>query len=51
MGEEHGHIFDHFAVEFEYPNGVSLFSQCRQINGCLNIVGEAVVGRRRREQL
>jgi predicted dehydrogenase len=43
-GEEHGHIFDHFSVEYEYPNGVSMFSQCRQINGCLNLVGEAVVG-------
>ncbi|NQT15801.1 MAG: gfo/Idh/MocA family oxidoreductase, partial [Planctomycetes bacterium] len=43
-GEEHGHIFDHFAVEFEYPGGVSMFSQSRQINGCLNLVGEAVVG-------
>ena len=41
---EHGHVFDHFAVEFEYPNGVSMFSQCRQINGCRNIVEEAVVG-------
>jgi predicted dehydrogenase len=43
-GEQHGHIFDHFAVEFEYPNGVTMFSQSRQINGCLNIVGEAVIG-------
>ncbi len=42
-GEIHGHIFDHFAVEFEYPAGVSMFSQARQINGCQNIVGEAVV--------
>jgi predicted dehydrogenase len=39
-----GHIFDHFAVEFEYPNGVRMFSQCRQINGCDNLVEEAVVG-------
>lgn len=45
-GERHGHIFDHFAVEFEYPGGISVFSQSRQINGCLNIVGEAVVGAR-----
>jgi predicted dehydrogenase len=45
-GERHGHIFDHFAVEFEYPNGVSMFSQCRQINGCLNTVGEVIVGSR-----
>jgi predicted dehydrogenase len=43
-GEEHGHIFDHFAVEFEYPDGIAVFSQCRQINGCLNKVEEAVVG-------
>jgi predicted dehydrogenase len=44
VGERHGHIFDHFAVEFEYPNGVFMFSQSRQINGCLNKVEEAVVG-------
>ena len=42
--EVNGHIFDHFAVEFEYPGGVRMFSQCRQINGCQNLVGETVVG-------
>jgi predicted dehydrogenase len=42
----HGHIFDHFAVEFEYPGGVRMFSQCRQINGCDNLVEETVVGTR-----
>jgi predicted dehydrogenase len=44
VGEIHGHIYDHFAVEFEYPNGVRMFSQSRQINGCDNKVEEAVVG-------
>ncbi len=44
VGERHGQIYDHFAVEFEYPNGVSMFSQCRQINGCLNKVEEDVIG-------
>lgn len=44
VGERHGQIFDHFAVEFEYPNGVCMFSQCRQINGCQNLVNENVVG-------
>ncbi|WP_146404072.1 Gfo/Idh/MocA family protein [Planctomycetes bacterium CA13] len=44
VGDVHGHIFDHFAVEFEYPNGVSMFSQARQIHGCKNTVGEEVVG-------
>ena len=41
---EYGQIFDHFAVEYEYPNGVHMFSQCRHIAGCWNTVSEAVVG-------
>jgi predicted dehydrogenase len=40
----HGHIFDHFAVEFEYPNGARMFSQCRQINGTEGRVEECFVG-------
>jgi predicted dehydrogenase len=40
----HGNIYDHFAVEYEYPNGVRMFSQARQINGCEGKVEEAVVG-------
>ena len=44
VGDRQGHIYDHFAVEFEYPGGITVFSQCRQINGCDNIVGESVVG-------
>lgn len=43
-GERHGHIFDHFAVEYEYPGGLRMFSQCRQINGCKAMVGEEVIG-------
>jgi predicted dehydrogenase len=44
VGDRQGHIYDHFAVEYEYPGGISVFSQCRQIGGCENIVGEAVIG-------
>jgi predicted dehydrogenase len=44
IGERHGNIFDHFAVEYEYPGGISMFSQCRQINNCKGTVGEMVVG-------
>lgn len=40
----HGHIYDHFAVEFEYPNGVRMFSQARQMNHCEDKVEEAVHG-------
>ena len=41
---EYGNIFDHFAVEFEYPNGVRVASQCRQIDGCAERVEEKIVG-------
>ncbi|UCD76210.1 MAG: Gfo/Idh/MocA family oxidoreductase [Phycisphaerales bacterium] len=40
----YGHIFDHFAVEFEYPNNVFVLSTCRQIDGCANRVHEVVHG-------
>ena len=39
-----GYIFDHFAVEYEYPNNVHVLSQCRQIGGCVNNQSEAVTG-------
>jgi len=29
---EYGHIFDHFCIDFEYPNGVHVMSMCRQFN-------------------
>lgn len=37
-------IFDHHAVEFRYPNGVVVNSQCRQITGCANNVSESFRG-------
>ena len=40
----YGHIFDHFAIEFEYPNGARLMSMCRQIDGCVSNVSERVTG-------
>jgi predicted dehydrogenase len=30
-GKEYGNIFDHHAVEYTYPSGVKMFSQCQQI--------------------
>lgn len=45
-GREFGQIFDHHAVDFEYPNGVHVLSMCRQIPGCANNVSESVVGTR-----
>lgn len=40
----YGHIFDHHAVQYEYPDGAWLFSECRQIDGCLNDVSEHLYG-------
>jgi predicted dehydrogenase len=40
----HGNVFDHFAVEYEYPNGVRVLSMCRQMIGCTNRVSENIVG-------
>jgi predicted dehydrogenase len=42
--KNYGHIYDHFAVEYEYASGARMFSQCRQINGCEGKVEEAIVG-------
>ncbi|MDX2146730.1 MAG: Gfo/Idh/MocA family oxidoreductase [Planctomycetota bacterium] len=47
-GAEFGHVFDHFAVEFEYPTKdgrvVRVLSTCRQIDGCVNRVDEFFQG-------
>lgn len=41
-----GHIFDHFAIDFTYPNDVHVMSMCRQIDGCVNNVSERIVGQK-----
>jgi predicted dehydrogenase len=43
-GKEHGEIFDHHFVEFEYADGSVLSSQCRHIKGCMNRVSEFLHG-------
>lgn len=40
----YGHIFDHFATEYEYANGVKMLSMCRQIDGTASRVSEHLVG-------
>ena len=41
---EYGNIYDHFAIEFEYPGGVRVMSMCRQVPGCAERVEEKIVG-------
>jgi predicted dehydrogenase len=39
-GKEYGQIFDHHFVEFTYPDGTKMYSQCRHIGGCADDVSE-----------
>jgi predicted dehydrogenase len=41
---EYGHIYDHFAVRYKYPNGAIVFSMARQIDETEARVAELVVG-------
>src|SRR5690606_36936460 len=43
-GGEYGHIYDHFAVDFEYESGARVLSMCRQVPGSANHVGESFTG-------
>ena len=40
----YGNIYDHFAVEFEYANGASVMSMCRQAQGTSTNVSERILG-------
>ena len=41
---EVGHIWDHFAVEYTYPNGVPMFSTCTHVPGIKSDISETVYG-------
>jgi predicted dehydrogenase len=43
-GAEYGHVFDHFSVVYEYPNGARLVSSCRQQPGCKGDMSCHVLG-------
>ncbi len=42
-GPEFGNIWDHFTVEYEYPNGIRVMSMCSQIEGSTSKVQERVL--------
>jgi predicted dehydrogenase len=58
-GPEYGHIYDHFSVNYEYEDETRLFSNCRQMQGCIGDMschvmgskGIAHIGERRRGML
>jgi myo-inositol 2-dehydrogenase / D-chiro-inositol 1-dehydrogenase len=41
---ERGQSYDHFAVDYEFPDGVHVMSMCRQIAGSTGDVSENLVG-------
>lgn len=43
-GPAYGHIYDHFAIDYEYEGGCHLMSMCRQIDGCEKNVSESLTG-------
>ncbi len=43
-GKDHGEIYDHHFVEFEYADGSRVLSQCRHMPDCMNRVSEAFHG-------
>jgi predicted dehydrogenase len=45
-GTQFGNIYDHHSVVYEFANGAKLFSNCRQIPGCVNDMSAHVVGTR-----
>lgn len=44
LGEKAGEIWDNFAIEYEYANGVRMYSYCGQIKRDWSSVSEAVHG-------
>ncbi|WP_165065572.1 Gfo/Idh/MocA family protein [Paludisphaera rhizosphaerae] len=44
VGPENGQSYDHFAVDYEYPNDVHVMSMCRQIPNTAANVSETIVG-------
>jgi predicted dehydrogenase len=43
-GTEHGHIYDHCSVVYEYADETKLFSNCRQMPGCFGDMSCHVYG-------
>jgi myo-inositol 2-dehydrogenase / D-chiro-inositol 1-dehydrogenase len=50
-GKEYGETFDHHMVEFTYPDGTVLLSECRHQPNCWNSVSEYVHGTKGRSDV
>ena len=43
-GPDHGEIFDHHSIEYDYADGTKMFSFCRHIRNCWNSFSEHAHG-------
>jgi predicted dehydrogenase len=43
-GSTFGNAYDHYSVQYEYPNDITIFCLDRQINGCTNYVDDVFIG-------
>ncbi|MHC4627190.1 MAG: Gfo/Idh/MocA family protein [Planctomycetota bacterium] len=43
-GPDYGNIYDHFSIEYEYPEDVRISAMCRQIDSCTDRISDRVVG-------
>ncbi len=41
---KYGNIYDHHAVAYEWPNGVTCYAFCRQQDGCYRDVSDVITG-------
>jgi predicted dehydrogenase len=44
VSPSYGHIYDHFSVEYTYPNGARVLAMCRQMESAERRVANRVVG-------
>ncbi|MDA7949947.1 MAG: Gfo/Idh/MocA family oxidoreductase [Pirellulaceae bacterium] len=49
--DRYGHIYDHFAICFEWENGVKAFSYTRQMTGCHSTTEDHVLGTKGKAQV
>lgn len=50
-GPQFGNIYDHFAVRYEYPSGLTMFAFATQIKGVTNRIGNVIHGTRGRAEV
>lgn len=44
VDSDYGHIYDHFSVEYEYPNGAKVLAMSRQMKGTAHRNANRIVG-------